>query len=113
MMRTHAGYVLFETSNPRHAHEWTVFKERADEVPEDKILIPGVLDCTTNFVEHPDVVTQRLERFTSNLAEIASWQEQIVGLEPLPDLGLLTQNRLGKISSSASGGRQHSLTCLR
>ena len=65
LMNTHAGYVLFETSNPRHAHEWTVFKTRADEVPADKILIPGVLDSTTNFVEHPDVVTQRLERFTS------------------------------------------------
>ena len=65
LMRTHAGYVLFETSNPRHAHEWTVFKARADEVPADKILIPGVLDSTTNFVEHPDVVTQRLERFSS------------------------------------------------
>ena len=65
LMNTHAGYVLFETSNPRHAHEWTVFKNRADEVPEDKILIPGVLDSTTNFVEHPEVVSQRIERFTS------------------------------------------------
>ena len=64
LMNTHAGYVLFETSNPRHAHEWTVFRDRADEVPADKILIPGVLDSTTNFVEHPDVVSQRLERFT-------------------------------------------------
>ena len=65
LMNTHAGYVLFETSNPRHAHEWTVFRDRASEVPDDKILIPGVLDSTTNFVEHPDVVAQRLERFTS------------------------------------------------
>ena len=65
LMNTHAGYVLFEMSNPRHAHEWTVFRDRAGEVPEDKILIPGVLDSTTNFVEHPDVVAQRLERFTS------------------------------------------------
>ena len=65
LMNTHAGYVLFETSNPRHAHEWTVFRDRADEVPADKILIPGVLDSTTNFVEHADVVAQRLDRFTS------------------------------------------------
>ena len=65
LMNTHAGYVLFETSNPRHAHEWTVFRDRADEVPDDKILIPGVLDSTTNFVEHADVVAQRLVRFTS------------------------------------------------
>ena len=65
LMNTHAGYVLFETSNPRHAHEWAVFRDRAGEVPDDKILIPGVLDSTTNFVEHADVVAQRLERFTS------------------------------------------------
>ena len=65
LMSTHAGYVLFETSNPRHAHEWSVFKDRAEEVPADKILVPGVLDSTTNFVEHPDVVSQRLERFIS------------------------------------------------
>ena len=64
LMKAHAGYVLFETSNPRHAHEWTVFKERADEVPADKILIPGVLDSTTNFVEHPELVGQRIQRFT-------------------------------------------------
>ena len=65
LMNTHAGYVLFETSNPRHSHEWKVFRDRVGEVPEDKILIPGVLDSTTNFIEHPDVVAQRLERFTS------------------------------------------------
>lgn len=65
LMNTHAGYILFETSNPRHAHEWTVFRDRADEVPDDKVLIPGVLDSTTNFVEHPELVAQRLERFTA------------------------------------------------
>jgi len=65
LMNTHARYLLFETSNPRHAHEWTIFRDRADEVPDDKILIPGVLDSTTNFVEHPEVVAQRLERFTA------------------------------------------------
>lgn len=65
LMSTYARYILFETSNPRHAHEWTVFRDRADEVPKDKILVPGVLDSTTNFVEHPELVAQRLERFTS------------------------------------------------
>ena len=65
LMKVKARYVLFETSNPRHAHEWTVFRERAREIPEDRILVPGVVDTTTNFVEHPEVVAQRLERFTS------------------------------------------------
>ncbi|MEM7423986.1 MAG: cobalamin-independent methionine synthase II family protein [Pseudomonadota bacterium] len=65
LMSTRSRYVLFETSNPRHAHEWTVFRDRRAEVPDDKILVPGVVDTTTNFVEHPAVVAQRLERFTS------------------------------------------------
>ncbi len=64
LMRVRAGQVLFETANPRHAHEWEVFRDRRAEVPEDKVLVPGVVDTTTNFVEHPEVVRQRLERFT-------------------------------------------------
>jgi len=63
LMSTHSRYVLFETSNPRHAHEWQVFKARAKDIPEDKILIPGVVDTTTNFVEHPEVVAERVTRF--------------------------------------------------
>ena len=63
LMSTRARYVLFETSNPRHAHEWTVFRDRKAEIPDDKILVPGVVDTTTNFVEHPELVAQRIERF--------------------------------------------------
>jgi 5-methyltetrahydropteroyltriglutamate--homocysteine methyltransferase len=63
LMSTKARYVLFETSNPRHGHEWSVFKDRKNDISEDKILVPGVVDTTTNFVEHPDLVAQRIERF--------------------------------------------------
>ena len=63
LMNTRARYVLFETSNPRHAHEWTVFRDRKAEIPDDKVLVPGVVDSTTNFVEHPELVAQRIERF--------------------------------------------------
>ncbi|WP_305986046.1 cobalamin-independent methionine synthase II family protein [Roseibium sp. MMSF_3544] len=63
LMSARADYVLFETSNPRHAHEWTVFRDRKSEIPDNKILVPGVVDTTTNFVEHPEVVAQRLDRF--------------------------------------------------
>ena len=63
LMNTRARYVLFETSNPRHAHEWTVFRDRATEIPDDKVLVPGVVDTTTNFVEHPDLVAERIARF--------------------------------------------------
>ena len=64
LMSTRASYLLFETSNPRHAHEWTVFRDRRFEIPDSKVLVPGVVDTTTNFVEHPQVVAQRIERFT-------------------------------------------------
>jgi 5-methyltetrahydropteroyltriglutamate--homocysteine methyltransferase len=63
LMSTKARYVLFETSNPRHGHEWCVFKDRKNDIPEDKVLVPGVVDTTTNFVEHPDLVAQRIDRF--------------------------------------------------
>jgi 5-methyltetrahydropteroyltriglutamate--homocysteine methyltransferase len=64
LMSAKAQYLLFETSNPRHAHEWTVFRDRKSEIPDDRILVPGVVDTTTNFIEHPEVVAQRVERFT-------------------------------------------------
>jgi len=63
LMSAKAKYVLFETSNPRHAHEWTVFRDRKSEIPDTKVLVPGVVDTTTNFVEHPELVAQRIDRF--------------------------------------------------
>ncbi|MEM7440843.1 MAG: cobalamin-independent methionine synthase II family protein [Pseudomonadota bacterium] len=63
LMATKARYLLFETSNPRHAHEWTVFRDRKADIPDDKVLVPGVVDTTTNFVEHPELVAQRIDRF--------------------------------------------------
>ena len=65
LMLTKSRYVLFETSNPRHAHEWAVFRDRKAEIPDDKILVPGVVDTTTNFVEHPELIAQRIERFVN------------------------------------------------
>jgi 5-methyltetrahydropteroyltriglutamate--homocysteine methyltransferase len=64
LMSAKADYVLFETSNPRHGHEWTTFRDRKADIPDSKILVPGVVDTTTNFVEHPELVAQRIDRFT-------------------------------------------------
>jgi 5-methyltetrahydropteroyltriglutamate--homocysteine methyltransferase len=55
--------ILFEAANPRHAHEWTVFRDLKSQLPEDKLLVPGVLSTTTNYVEHPELVAERLEKF--------------------------------------------------
>lgn len=60
-LRANIGALLFESSNPRHAHEWEVFAN--SKLPDDLVLVPGVIDSTTNFIEHPKLVAQRLLRF--------------------------------------------------
>ncbi len=60
-LRARPQALLFESANPRHAHEWTVFRDT--QLPADKILVPGVIDSTTNFIEHPLLVAERIGRF--------------------------------------------------
>jgi 5-methyltetrahydropteroyltriglutamate--homocysteine methyltransferase len=67
--------LLFEAANPRHAHEWTVFRDT--DLPEDKIFIPGVLSSTTNYIEHPQLVAERLCRF----ADIVGRERLIAGTD--------------------------------
>jgi 5-methyltetrahydropteroyltriglutamate--homocysteine methyltransferase len=65
--------ISFEGANPRHEHEWAVFQEV--KLPEDKVIIPGVLDSTTNFIEHPELVAQRIVRY----AKIVGRERVIAG----------------------------------
>ena len=58
VLKVNAGAFSVEASNPRHAHEWTVWQDV--KLPQGKILIPGVIDSVTNFVEHPELVAQRI-----------------------------------------------------
>ena len=102
LMSTRAQYLLFETSNPRHAHEWTVFRDRADEIPDDKVLVPGVVDTTTNFVEHPQVVRQRLERFV----DIVGAERVIAG----SDCGFGTFAGYGAVDPEIAWAKLASLT---
>ncbi|MEO1573651.1 MAG: cobalamin-independent methionine synthase II family protein [Pseudomonadota bacterium] len=74
-LRAHVGALLFESANPRHAHEWTTFAQT--DLPDDLILIPGVIDSTTNFVEHPELVAQRIDRF----ADIVGRERVIAGTD--------------------------------
>jgi 5-methyltetrahydropteroyltriglutamate--homocysteine methyltransferase len=67
--------LLFEASNPRHAHEWAVFRNQ--KVPDDKILVPGVLSTTTNYVEHPELVAERIQRF----ADLVGRERVIAGTD--------------------------------
>ncbi len=77
VMKAKPQGLLFETSNPRHAHEWEVFRDLKRMIPDDKVLIPGVLDSTTNFIEHPRLVAQRLGRFI----EIVGRERVIAGTD--------------------------------
>ena len=63
VLKAKTKYLLIESSNPRHAHEWKVFENI--KLPKDKIIVPGVIDSTSNFVEHPEVVSDRLRQFAS------------------------------------------------
>jgi len=61
VLRAKPRHILLEGANPRHEHEWAVFKDVA--LPDDKVLVPGVIDSTSNYIEHPEVVAQRLTRY--------------------------------------------------
>jgi 5-methyltetrahydropteroyltriglutamate--homocysteine methyltransferase len=63
ILKVKAQAISFEGSNPRHAHEWKVWSD--PRVPSDKLLLPGMLDTSTNFVEHPELVAQRIQQFAS------------------------------------------------
>ncbi len=63
VMKVHAQTLLFEAANPRHAHEWQVFREMRHLIPGDKILVPGVISSTSNYIEHPRLVAERLLHF--------------------------------------------------
>ena len=74
-MRARPQALLFEAANPRHAHEWEDLRDA--KIPDDKIMIPGCLDSTTNFVEHPKLVAQRL----CNVAAVVGRERVIAGAD--------------------------------
>ncbi|HEY6457038.1 MAG TPA: cobalamin-independent methionine synthase II family protein [Steroidobacteraceae bacterium] len=67
--------LLFEAANPRHAHEWAVFRDF--KIPDDKVMIPGLLSTTTNYIEHPELVAERIERF----AQVVGRERVVAGTD--------------------------------
>ncbi|MCA6110158.1 cobalamin-independent methionine synthase II family protein [Bradyrhizobium cenepequi] len=63
ILKVRPAALLIEAANPRHAHEWSVFTEIP--LPDDKVLVPGVIDTCTNYIEHPEVVAQHIERYAA------------------------------------------------
>ena len=89
----------FEGANPRHSHEWSVFRDA--KIPENKVLIPGVLDSTTNFVEHPELVAERICRF----ADIVGRERVIAG----SDCGFSTFAGFGTVDADITYAKLGSL----
>jgi 5-methyltetrahydropteroyltriglutamate--homocysteine methyltransferase len=103
-LKAHTGALLFESSNPRHAHEWTVFRDA--KIPDDLILVPGVIDSTTNFIEHPKLIAERIRRF----ADIIGRERVIAGTDcgfgTFADHGTVDADVVfAKLSALAEGAR--------
>jgi 5-methyltetrahydropteroyltriglutamate--homocysteine methyltransferase len=63
VLKAKPAAISFEAANPRHAHEWDVWEQT--KIPDDKVLLPGVIDSVTNFIEHPRLVAQRIDKFAA------------------------------------------------
>ena len=91
--------ITLESANPRHGHEWTIWQET--KLPEGKILFPGVIDDISHFIEHPELVAERIVRF----AKLVGRENVIActdcGLRHLPDAGLA----FAKLYALAEGAR--------
>jgi 5-methyltetrahydropteroyltriglutamate--homocysteine methyltransferase len=96
--------LLFEASNPRHAHEWRVFRD--SEIPQDKVLIPGVIDSTTNFIEHPELVAERILRFTDIVGKDRVMAGTDCGFSSFAGFGAVDEDIVyAKLGSMVEGAR--------
>jgi 5-methyltetrahydropteroyltriglutamate--homocysteine methyltransferase len=92
ILRARPATILFEAANPRHEHEWKVWAQA--RIPQDKVLAPGLIDTRSNYVEHPELIAQRIERFAA-----------IVGMERVvasTDCGFGTFAGYGKIDPAVT-----------
>ena len=99
ILKAKVKYILIESSNPRHSHEWKIFKDI--KLPKDKILVPGLIDSTSNFVEHPELVADRLIQFSTVIPK-----EQLMAGT---DCGFSTFAGFGKIDENICYEKLHSL----
>ena len=99
ILKSKVKYFLIESSNPRHAHEWKVFQDI--KLPKDKVLVPGVIDSTSNFVEHPEVVADRLIQFSTVIPK----DQLMAGT----DCGFSTFAGFGKIDEKICYEKLHAL----
>jgi 5-methyltetrahydropteroyltriglutamate--homocysteine methyltransferase len=99
VFKARVGAVSYEASNPRHEHEWAVFKDV--KLPDSMILIPGVIDSVTNFIEHPELVAQRI----CNVARVVGRENVIAGT----DCGFATIAGASRVDSDIAWAKLHAL----
>ena len=99
VIRARPATILFEAANPRHEHEWIVWRDA--KLPDDTLLAPGLIDTCSNYVEHPELIAQRIERFAA-----------IVGRDRViasTDCGFGTFAGYGKIDPAVTWAKLRSL----
>jgi len=99
IFKTRAMGISYEASNPRHEHEWAVFKDV--KLPDGKVLIPGVIDSVTNFIEHPELVAQRI----GNLARVVGRENVIAGT----DCGFATMAGASRVDAEIAWAKLKSM----
>jgi 5-methyltetrahydropteroyltriglutamate--homocysteine methyltransferase len=92
ILKAKPSAILFEAANPRHAHEWLSWKQA--RIPDDKVLVPGLLTSTSNYVEHPELIAQRIGVF----ADIVGRERVLAGT----DCGFGTFAGIGKMDAEIS-----------
>jgi 5-methyltetrahydropteroyltriglutamate--homocysteine methyltransferase len=100
VFKARPSMLLIEGANPRHEHEWEIWTRHS--LPEDKVLVPGVIDTSTNYVEHPELVSQRITR----VANIVGRERVIAGT----DCGLGTFAGYGPVHADIAWAKLRSLT---
>jgi 5-methyltetrahydropteroyltriglutamate--homocysteine methyltransferase len=100
VLKARVGAISYEASNPRHEHEWAVFKDV--KMPEGMILIPGVIDSVTNFIEHPELVAQRI----CNVARQVGRENVIAGT----DCGFATVAGSSRVDSEIAWAKLKAMT---
>ena len=100
VLKSRPSMLLIEGANPRHEHEWEIWTSQ--ELPDDKVLVPGVIDTSTNYVEHPELVAQRIAR----LANIVGRERVIAGT----DCGMGTFAGFGPVHPEIAWAKLRSLT---
>jgi 5-methyltetrahydropteroyltriglutamate--homocysteine methyltransferase len=100
VLKAKPSAIQFEAANPRHAHEWMVWRDAA--IPDGKVLIPGVIDSVSNFVEHPQLVANRICQFAGIVG-----RERVMGGT---DCGFGTFAGFGKIHPDIAYAKLHSLS---